>query len=424
MPAAARARVVTITRRGAAAATAGLACAAALLVPAPSGAAAPAADCSALGISGTVDVWKVVGPPGAFWLENIGFDGRGGMWVSELTQNRLVRLDADRRAGTSIPVASPGASLLGPDGLMYVLSGDSPANVVPGGGGGAVLRFDPASESPALAPFAAGLDMVNGAAFDPAGNLYVADTIHPGLVKLRPDGTREPAFTAATQIAGADGIAYADGALYVTQFSDPAAGIARVPLDDPAAHTTLTQLSPPPAVPQLPDDAAIGPDGALYVAVNTGALVRVDRATGASCVVVHTGGPVDSVRFASGFPPYDGARDAFLTSEDGRIRHVRLTGLKAAAGTTTPPAARPAMRASVTPGRVRRGRAVTLHVTVRSAATACRSGVRVRVGRRTATTDPAGRARLRLRFTTRGTRTVSAVKTGCRAARATVRVVR
>ncbi|UTI65456.1 hypothetical protein NBH00_04385 [Paraconexibacter antarcticus] len=424
MPAAARARIATITRRGTVVATAGLACAAALLAPAPSRAAAPAADCSALGISGSVDVWTVVGPPGAFWLENIGFDGRGGMWVSELTQNRLVRFDSRRRQGPGIPVASPGASLLGPGGLMYVLSGDSPANVVPGGGGGAVLRFDPASQSPALTPFAAGLDMVNGAAFDPAGNLYVADTIHPGLVKLRPDGTREEAFTAATQIAGADGIAYADGELYVTQFSDPASGIARVPLDDPAVHTTLTQLSPPPAIPQLPDDAAIGPDGALYVAVNTGALVRIDRTTGASCVVAHTGGPVDSVRFASGFPPYDGARDAFLTSEDGRIRHVRLSGLPAAPGTSAPPAARPAMRVSVTPGRVHRGRAVTLHVTVRSAATACRRGVRVRVGRRVAVTDAAGRARLRVRFGTIGTRTVGAARTGCRAARVTLRVVR
>ncbi len=118
------------------------------------------------------------------------------------------------------------------------------------------------------------------------------------------------------------------------------------------------------------------------------------------------------------FPPFEGNRDAFLTSQDGSIQHLRLTFAAPA------PAARPAMRLTVTPRRVRRGQRVALRATVRSASTVCRGGVRLRVGRRSVRTDARGRATLPYRFGSTGLRTVVATKPGCAVARARVRVRR
>lgn len=386
---------------------------------APAGAAAPASACAGIGAAG--GIFTTVGPPALFWLENAGFDRRGGMWISELVLNKLVRFDAQGNAGVGIPVASPGASLLGPDGLMYALYGNSPAGgLAPGAAG--VVRFDPGAANPVVETFATGLQMANGAAFDAAGNLYVGETTKTGLTKIRPDGTVDAAFAAATPIAGADGVAIIGDTLYATIFTDVKSSIVRVPLDDPAAYTVLTSLSPN-GVPKLLDDLAVGPDGALYVAAGSGEVLRVDPASGAACVAYQAPFPIDSVRFAEGFPPYENGRDAFLTSETGAIVHVRFT-FPAAATVDPAPVVRPAMRLTVSPGRVRRARTVNLRVTVRSSSVACRSGVRVRVGTRSVRTDKRGRATLRVRFGATGTRTLSATRGGCRLARATVHVTR
>ncbi len=389
----------------------------------PAVAAVPAA-CTA--VTGKVDVFKNVGAPGAFWLENVGFDGHGGMWISQLMQNKLVRFDAQGNAGIALDVPQPGASLIGPDGLMYALYGVTPLGAVPGTAMAGVMRFDPRSPAPRLERFTDGLQMANGAAFDAAGALYVADTTNPGIIRIRRDGTVDPTFAEATPVSGADGLAVVGGTLLATLFTDTASSIIRVPLGAPATYSTLAQLSPAPGdAPKMLDDAAIGPDGALYVAAGSSELFRVDPMTGAACVVATTPTGIDSVRFAVGFPPFDPVRDVFMTTQAGDILHAKLTYATPPAAPSTgsaPATARPQIRLKVTPRRVRRGRTVTLRATVSSVAFACRGDVRVSVGGLTSVTDTRGRARVRLRFRSRGLRTVVARKPGCRSARVRIRV--
>jgi sugar lactone lactonase YvrE len=265
---------------------------------------------------------------GAGWTENLGFDGHGGMWVSELFLGRVVRYDAGAQPGRSIAISTPGAVELGPDGLMYANYGDSSAGAVESGQAG-VVRFDPTATSPIPSTFVSGLQMANGAAFDRAGNLYVSNSIGNDIVKVLPDGTIDPSFAQATAgLSGANGLVVTGGYLYVTLTSDQYSSVVRVPLNDPATHTTIVRLSMTPttsAVPKGLDDLALGADGNLYIASAMGQLLRVDPRRRTACLL-YSGPPLTSARFATGFPPFDARSDLFLTSETGEIIHVHLSG--------------------------------------------------------------------------------------------------
>jgi sugar lactone lactonase YvrE len=269
-----------------------------------------------------------VAAPGAGWTENLGFDGHGGMWVSELWLGRVVRYDASGQPGVSIAVPTPGAVELGPDGLMYANYGDTSTGAVEPGQAG-VVRFDATAATPVPRTFVSGLQMANGATFDGAGNLYVSNSVGNDIVKVRPDGTVDPSFAQATAgLSGANGLAVAGSYLYVTLTSDQYSSVVRIPLDDPAAHSTVVRLSMTPSTSPVPkglDDLAVGPDGKLYVAAANGQLIRVSPRGGAACVV-YSGPPLTSARFATDFPPFDARTDLFLTSETGEVIHLHLSG--------------------------------------------------------------------------------------------------
>jgi virginiamycin B lyase len=292
----------------------------------PATTAAPAGAQSSPGrcddVKASASVFARPGPPGAGWIENLGFDRRGGMWVSELLANKVVQLDTAGRQTASIPVSSPGAIAFGRDQLMYANFGDSMTAGLTGTGGG-VVRFDPRDRAPAPEPFVSGLGMANGSAFDAAGNLYVSNTYGKGIVRIRANGTLDPAFAQATAgISGANGLAVEGRSLYVTVTFDPQSPVIRVPLDEPSASRTVATLGDGLQTKVL-DDLAIGRDRRLYVSAGSGQLLRVDPGTGAACIV-YSGPPLTSVRFPRRFSPYDAARDLFLTSEQGQIIRLRL----------------------------------------------------------------------------------------------------
>ncbi|BDT97858.1 hypothetical protein IFM12276_08870 [Nocardia sputorum] len=248
------------------------------------------------------------------WAENLGYDAQGNLWVSRLNRNEVQRYDAAGTLTATVPVEFPGAVRLGPDGLLYVVYGDAPVSVVRPGG---VIRFDPAAAVPAPELYVSGFTMPNGAAFDPAGNLYVATL--SGVVKVRPDASVDTAWGAPLAGLAANGAVVHDGALYITANGGPLGRIVRIPLDDPAARATVADVAGRlPGLPDFADDLLVDPSGILYVTTLTGQLVRVDPRTGAGCAVL-AGQPLTAVAAAPGRPD-----ELIASTESGALLGIRL----------------------------------------------------------------------------------------------------
>ncbi|WP_245672168.1 SMP-30/gluconolactonase/LRE family protein [Nocardia anaemiae] len=251
------------------------------------------------------------GLPVLDWSENIGYDAQGNLWVSRLYRNEVQRYDSAGRLTARVPIEFPGAIRLGPDGLLYVVFGDSPTSVVRPGG---VMRFDPDDPRPAV--FASGFTMPNGAAFDARGNLYVASSV--GVVRIRPDGGVDADWTARANYTGANGIVVRDNSIYVSMNGNPLGRIVRFPIDDPARVVVIADLTLAPGIPDFVDDFVIDDAGVLYATTLTGQLVRVDPAANTACAVL-TGEPMTSV------VAVPGRSDELLAgTESGTILRIRL----------------------------------------------------------------------------------------------------
>ncbi|GAB2539954.1 SMP-30/gluconolactonase/LRE family protein [Nocardia heshunensis] len=244
------------------------------------------------------------------WAENLGYDADGNLWVSRLYRNEVQRYNTAGQVTATVPVASPGAIRLGPDHQLYVVYGDNSMNLLPGPHDAGVVRFDPTAPAPIPEVFVNGLTMPNGAAFDPAGNLYIADT-GTGILRVRPDATIDNDWSAQSKLFGLNGITIAGDSLYTTLYLNTRGQILRIPIDAPADRTVATDLN-------LPDDLAAGTDGHLYIATTAGDLVRVDPRTHSTCTLLTTG-PLSAV-----VPTPGSDRDLMVTTGSGDILRVHL----------------------------------------------------------------------------------------------------
>ncbi|WP_372410871.1 SMP-30/gluconolactonase/LRE family protein [Streptomyces luteireticuli] len=282
--------------------------------------AATAAETPHCADRAAVTVFRPGGLPVADWRENLEFDGHGTLWVSHLARNRVEGYAPDGTLRTTVPVSGPGGIRRGPDGRMYVNYGINPL-----ARDGGIVAFDPKDAHPRAATVVTGTRGINGLAIDDAGNFYLTRELATGILKIRPDGTRDEEWTRKAAVFGTNGIAVSGGQLYASVLTDLHSSLVRIPLSDPARHTVVTRLSPNPLKAKVLDDLTVLDDGDVVVAsFARGELLRVTPSTGRSCLLATGLRMPTSVRAAHGFGGYDARHDLFVTEASGRIVRVRI----------------------------------------------------------------------------------------------------
>ncbi|MGW2598603.1 SMP-30/gluconolactonase/LRE family protein [Streptomyces klenkii] len=266
----------------------------------------------------SVSVFHKGGIPLLDWRENLEFDGRGTLWVSHVTQHRVEGYAPDGTLKASFPLSGPGGIRRGPDGMMYVNYGVNPLK--PAGG---VVRFDPTAAAPEPEKVVSGLSGINGLAVDTEGNLYVSRELATGILKFRPDGTKDEEWTRSANVFGTNGLEIVGDQLYASVLLDASSRVVRVPLKDPARHTTVTRLSSNLLDGKFLDDLTEFNGSLVVASFRDGELIRVDPATGRSCTLVTGLRMPTSVRVPRGFGGHDARHTLFAVEASGRI--VRVT---------------------------------------------------------------------------------------------------
>jgi virginiamycin B lyase len=252
-------------------------------------------------------------------LENLAFDGRGNLYLSDSGKDQTVRVKVD--GSSSIALDRGGNGLVwGPDERLYV--------AVPAGDATDILRAVDA-DATSFEVYVAGVPAYNGLDFDGAGNLYASDdnlqppATPPDLIRIPPADPSK--WEAWTDLTGPDGIVYdpVHDVLYTDIVADQSSPIIRFSPTDPSKSEVVAFLSfglftlepnahgpqgdPQNTVPKGPDDLTVGPDGLLYVAGHvSGEVIRLDPVTGEACILASGLEEPSSVRFARGFGPHDG----------------------------------------------------------------------------------------------------------------------
>ncbi|WP_227996430.1 SMP-30/gluconolactonase/LRE family protein [Nocardia australiensis] len=280
-------------------------------VGAPSAIADPVTGCAPARAATAVPA----GIPVLDWSENVTYDKQGNLWVSRVYRNEVQRYDSAGTLTARVHVDFPGAIRLGPDGMLYTVYGNSPTSAISPGG---IVRFDPTAAAPQSQPFASGFSaMPNGAAFDAAGNLYVASLA--GVMRILPDGAVDRDWTARAAVPGANGIVVRDRSIYLTANGSSLGRVLRMSIDDPAVRSVVAELSSTlPGIPDFADDL-IDHDGILYVATLSGRLVRIDPAGGTACAVLNDQ-PMTSV-----VADPDNGGELLAGTESGTVLRIRLS---------------------------------------------------------------------------------------------------
>lgn len=269
-------------------------------------------------VEAEVEVFRKGGVPVLDWRENLGFDGRGMMWVSHATKGIVEGYGPDGTVEKTVSVGSPGGIRVGPDGLMYVNS-----ELLPLSSGG-IMRFDPSDAEPEAETVVSGLSDINGLAIDDEGNFYLGRHFSKNILKLHPDGTEDEEWTQAADVFGTNGVEVVGDQLYASVIIDLNASVVRVPLNDPGAHEKVAELGPKPLDLKVLDDL-VSFDGYLAVtAFLSGELIRLDPETGVSCTLTDRLLMPTSVRVPVGFGESDPQRELFVTEASGRIVKVTV----------------------------------------------------------------------------------------------------
>jgi sugar lactone lactonase YvrE len=349
-------------------------------------------------------------------LENLEFDGTGGMLLSASGPGAIERLMPDGTLSTLVPdVKSPGGQRV-VNRTLYFNTGDAAQSGLAGTPDGTLERFD--LDTGARTTFASGLTMPNGLAILPNGDFVVSRDIGSGTGITRvPAG--DPGHPQANWAAIDDqnGMAVDPTGtwLYADQTFTADSAVYRIRIADPSDKSVVATLAGP--TPKGLDDMTIDPKGVLYLAANgTGEVIRLDPVTKDHCTIATGLQNPSSLKFGRG-PGWPADR-LYVTSFDGTVRE-----LTPPPGTASTPPVRDRIALSVKPRSAIAGRRTRFHFTVYRVHKGKRTrlaGAKVRLAGKSATTGRRGRAALAIRFKHAGKKPARATKSGLKPARKTV----
>jgi sugar lactone lactonase YvrE len=363
-------------------------------------------------------------------LENLEFDGTGGLLISASSPGAIEKLTPKGDVSTLIPgVTAPGGQrVIGR--TLYFNTGDAAQSGLAGTADGTLERYD--LDTGTRSTFASGLTMPNGLAVLPNGDFVVSRDIGSGtgITRIPKDDPAHPQANWA-QIDDQNGMAVDPTGtfLYAVQTFTADSAVYRIRISDPADKSVLTTLAGP--TPKGLDDMTIDPKGVLYIAANgTGEVIRLDPATKEHCTIVTGLQNPSSLKFGRG--PGWATDHLYVTGFDGAVRELTPPRSSGAGGGTSQggsgnSAARDHLALSVRPGRTKAGRRTRFRFSVYRVHLGARSPAakaRVRLGGRSVLTNRLGRASLRISFRRAGSRTARATKRGFKPATKRIRVVR
>jgi sugar lactone lactonase YvrE len=252
-------------------------------------------------------------------LENLAFDGSGGMLLSRTVNGagQIYRMTADGTGATLVAgVNAPGGIVV--DGTTaYFTTGNNLLSALTGRSDGTISALDLSTNS--VRTVATGLTAPNGLARLPDGGFVVSRNlgIPPGLTRVQVDGTSQ---RFAPSLLFTNGLAYdprRNAVIASVDFS-LTTGLALIDLADPSKirriDLNLIRTN------QFPDDLTVGEDGLIYLATDGGSIVRVDPSARTSCVVASFQLLSTSARFGHG-PGWD-PRSLYVTALDGSVRRL------------------------------------------------------------------------------------------------------
>jgi sugar lactone lactonase YvrE len=347
-------------------------------------------------------------------LENLEFDGSGGLLISATDQHAIERLTPDGKLTTLVPnVNAPGGQRL-VGHTLYFNTGDSAQSGFANTPDGTLERFD--LETHQRSTFASGLTMPNGLAVLPTGDFVVSRDIGSGTGITRIP-RNDPAHPQANwaRLDDQNGMAVDPTGtfLYADQTFTLDSAVYRIRIGDPSDMKVVATLYDS-GIPKGLDDMTIDSKGVLYVAANVaGQVIRLDPATGEHCTIVTGLQNPSSLKFGRG-PGWNKAH-LYVTAFDGTVRDLIPPARPAKPGTKKK---HKRLVLSVTPRSADRGERTRFRFSVRPHI----AGARVTLGSRSATTNKHGRAALTVTFRHTGNRFARASKRGYTSAKKRVSV--
>lgn len=217
-------------------------------------------------------------------LESVGVDRKGRIFFTDSANGRLLRLRDDGRVRTlTRGIEAPGGIVFQRRHVL-VGYGDSIAQAADGtlNPEAGILRVNPRTGE--ATTFATGLQMANGIARGPGGQIFASNDVLTGIDRIR-GGAVELGWA---NVTSPNGLAVDRSGRYLfANQTFTAAAIQRIPLADPGAPSTYY------AAPT--GDAGAGFDGlerapgsdVLYVAANGAGQIWKVSGPGEACVLAH-----------------------------------------------------------------------------------------------------------------------------------------